>query len=237
MSNIPSIGTMITEMGLAGQRMVEIGAAEAAAGNLSIYVRELHPAGLDTFPKRDVIELPLASPALANGWLLVTASGRRLRDIADTPATTLCLLHIEPQGTQAVLHTAANLHPTSELNSHLAIHNDQVGRRSLPYHAVVHAQPLHLTYLSHITPPGDTRGFNRRLLRWQPETIMQFPAGIAVLPFEVPGTLKQAMQTAAALQKHDAVLWQQHGMVARADTGVRAAADLIDYAETAAHYE
>ena len=237
MSDTPEIGTMLHEMGQVGQRMVEIDAAEGAAGNLSLYARDLQSAMPEGFREQAVIELPVATPALAGGWVLVTGSGKRLRDIADSPETTLCLLHIDGRGAQAVLHAGGDVRPTSELNSHLAIHNDQVGRRSLAYHAVVHAQPLYLTYLSHIMPAGDTLGFNRRLLRWQPETIMQFSAGIGLLPFEIPGTLAQATSTAVALQAYRAVVWQRHGMIARADTGVRAAGDLIDYAETAAHYE
>ncbi|MBA3947919.1 MAG: class II aldolase/adducin family protein [Herpetosiphonaceae bacterium] len=236
MSNIPNIGTLMREMGMVGQRMVEIDAAEGAAGNLSIYMRELRSDKTEGFREQAVIELPVATPALADGWMLITGAGRRLRDIADSPETTLCLLHIDDRGKQAVLLGGSSVRPTSELNSHLGIHNDQVGRRNLSYHGVVHAQPPHLTYLSHITPPGDTVGFNRRLLRWQPETIMQFPTGIALLPFEVPGTLEQAEVTTTALRSYRAAVWQRHGMVARADKGVRAAGDLIDYAETAARY-
>ncbi len=236
MSDIPNAGTIMREMGRVGKRMVEIGAAEGAAGNLSIYTREIGASEIEGFREQEVSELPVATPALANGWVIVTGSGRRLGDIADSPETTLCLLHIDERGERASLLAAGRVRPTSELNSHLAIHNDHVGRRSLSYHAVVHAQPLHLTYLSHIMAPGASVDFNRRLLRWQPETIMQFPEGIGLLPFEIPGTLEQATVTAKALQAHRAVVWQRHGMVARADAGVRAAGDLVDYAETAARY-
>jgi rhamnulose-1-phosphate aldolase len=39
---------------------------------------------------------------------------------------------------------------TSEFNSHLAVHDDQVARSGSNCQALIHAQPPHLVYLSHI---------------------------------------------------------------------------------------
>ncbi|WP_026369545.1 class II aldolase/adducin family protein [Kallotenue papyrolyticum] len=221
-------------LGSAGQRLAAMDAAEAAAGNLSIFVPALEPPA--EWAERQLFDLPVAAPALSGGWLVVSASGRRLRDIAAAPEHTLCLLQVLPDGRRARLLAATPLRPTSEFNSHLAIHNDQVGRHGLTTHAVAHAQPLHLTWLSHVPRYRDAATLNRRLLRWQPETIIEFPEGIATLPFEVPGSDAQMRATVAALQQHRAVVWQQHGLVTRAPT-IDKAVDLIEYAETAARYE
>ncbi len=169
--------------------------------------------------------------------MIVTAAGRRLRDIGSAPQQTVCLLHIAADGKQAELYTAPGTRPTSELNTHLAVHDDHVGRRAVDYHAVVHAQPIHLTYLSHIERYQETMAFNRRLLRWQPETIVEFPEGIGVLPFEVPGSLDQTGVTMPALQRYRGIIWASHGIVTRADVGVTKAGDLVEYAEAAARYE
>ena len=77
---------------------------------------------------------------------------------------------------------------TSELNSHLAIHEDQMQTSGTNFHACVHAQPLHLTYLSHIVTYQDEAFLNHHLLRWQPEAIVNLPEGIGVVPFYVPGS-------------------------------------------------
>ena len=47
---------------------------------------------------------------------------------------------------------------------------------------------------------------------------------------------EQAQVTAAALQTYRAVVWQKHGIVARA-TQIGKATDLVEYAEAAAHFE
>jgi rhamnulose-1-phosphate aldolase len=231
-----SAPSLVHAIGAVGTRMTEIDAAEGAAGNISVFVRGLDQLD-DYAAERGRIELPIAAPALAGGWLVVTGAGRRLRDVGASPATTLCWLQIHDDGRHATLHAGAELRPTSELNSHLAVHNDQVARRELLYHAVVHAQPPYLTYLSHIPRYGETEALNRRLLRWQAETIIEFPEGIAALPFEVPASPEQASVTMRGMRQHRAVLWLRHGIVTRADASVIKAGDLVEYAEAAARYE
>lgn len=236
---LPSLDDVIRSIGEAGRRMAEIGASEGAAGNISVYIAWL-PEIQSLFPLVEETELPTAAPALAGGTLLVTGSGARLRDVYDHPLDNLGVLRIVAGGERATLHTAPSrlfTRPTSELNSHLAVHNDQIAATGVTYSALVHAQPLHLTYLSHIPRYRDPVELNRRLFRWQPETIMTFPQGIAVLPFIVPGSEALMTATVAALRTHRLVVWSKHGVMARSDTSVMHAADLIDYLETGARYE
>lgn len=126
---------------------------------------------------------------------------------------------------------------TSEFNSHLAVHNDQVGRTRTNYHAIIHAQPIHITYLSHIQGYQDTGAMNGKLMRWQPETIVNLPEGIGVLPFILPGSPALMAASLEALRTHRVILWSKHGVMARSDVSVTKAADRVEYAETAAHYE
>jgi len=75
------------------------------------------------------------------------------------------------------------------------------------------------------------------LLRWQPETILNLPEGIAFVPFQVPGSAELMATTVAAMRNHQFVLWAKHGVMARSDVSVKRAVDLIEYAEAAAEYE
>lgn len=228
-----ALGTSVAQLGDVGQRMTALNAAEGAAGNVSVWMRAL--AGVPAvFAKQKLLDLPEPVPALVGGWLVVSGSGRRLRDIAHDPRGTLCVLHIE-SATTAMLRAAPGLRPTSELNSHLLIHNTHLAEHDVDQYTVLHAQPPYLTYLSHALPP-EPAFFSRRLLRWQPETIMVFPHGIGVLPFETPGSHAQAVATADMMRTYSAVVWARHGMVVR-DADIRHTADLIEYAEAAAHYE
>jgi rhamnulose-1-phosphate aldolase len=126
---------------------------------------------------------------------------------------------------------------TSEFNSHLAVHYDQILASHTNFHALIHAQPPHVTYLSHIPRYQDEEYLNTHLLRWQPETIINLPEGIGFVPFCIPSSPELMEGTLDMLRKHRIVIWAKHGVMARSDVSVKRAADRVEYAETAAKYE
>jgi rhamnulose-1-phosphate aldolase len=126
---------------------------------------------------------------------------------------------------------------TSEFNTHLAVHHDQMRSRPLQVHAVLHAQPKYTTFLSHIPFYQEQKHLNTHLLRWQPEMIINLPGGIGVLPFLLPGSRQLMNETMLSMREHQVVVWSQHGVIARADNSLDHALDLVEYIETAAHYE
>jgi rhamnulose-1-phosphate aldolase len=233
------LNSLLCQLGQAGKRLSEIGAAEGAAGNLSVCFREHLKIGA-CFPSMQIVELPVPAPDLADATLIVSGSGRRLRDIVEAPTANLACIVVEPGGRTGRMFTAPDsqlTRVTSEFNSHLAVHHDQMRARDLPFHAVLHGQPVYLTYLSHLSEYQNEEHLNRHLLRWQPETILNFPDGIGILPFMPPGSAQLTIETMLALRDHPIVVWSQHGVMSRADDSILHALDLIEYAETAAHYE
>ena len=126
---------------------------------------------------------------------------------------------------------------TSEFNSHLAVHYDQMVSTGTNFHAVIHAQPVQLTYLSHIPRYQDEGYLNTHLLRWQPETIINLPEGIGFIPFHCPSSPELMAANVECLRQHRIVIWAKHGVMARSDVSVKHAADRVGYAETAARYE
>jgi rhamnulose-1-phosphate aldolase len=192
------------------------------------------------FPDREDVPLPISVPGLAGATFLVSGSGRRLRELLDDPEGNLGCLVIEPGGQTGRLHTSPRRRfsrLTSEFNSHLAIHSDRLMSSETAFHTVVHAQPPYLTFLSHMTPYQNEGYLNRRLFRWQPETIIQMPEGLGVVSFLVPGSEALVAATREAMRCHQLAVWIRHGAVARADGSVKHAADLVEYAEAAARYE
>jgi rhamnulose-1-phosphate aldolase len=235
----PKLQDLLTLVGEAGRRLSDIEASEGAAGNISVYAGwEIGPGKI--FPLSEKLDLPVALPELAGMTFIVTGSGRRLREIIQDPAANLGLVVVGHGGKTAKLFTSPRrlfAQLTSEFNSHLAAHRDQVRTTGTNFHAVIHAQPPHITYLSNIPRYQDEDFLNRHLLRWQPELIINLPEGIGFVPFYVPGSAKLMKATVTALRTHRVVLWAKHGVVARSDTSVKRASDRIEYAETAARYE
>ena len=235
----PEIDDLLEMMGEAGQRLSDIEASEGAAGNISVCLRwPIEPR--TRFPRMEDFDLPQAVPELAGATFLVSGSGRRLREIIDEPVANVACLVVNPGGKTAKLYTSYHHYferVTSEFNSHLAVHYDQILSTGTNFHAVIHAQPVHLTYLSHIPRYQDEMYLNTHLLRWQPETIINLPEGIGFIPFRLPGSPELMAGNVEALRKHRIVIWAKHGVMSRSDLTVKRAADRIEYGETAARYE
>src|SRR5512136_255771 len=137
----PELDELLTLIGEAGRRLSEIEASEGAAGNISIYIG--WPIDVRRrFPLVETIDLPEAVPELAGGTFLVTGSGRRLREVIDDPAANLGCVIVEEGGQTGRLYTSPRrlfTRMTSEFNSHLAVHYDQVRSSGTNFHTVVHA--------------------------------------------------------------------------------------------------
>ena len=238
-SHAPRLDKILYQLGQAGNKLSEMDAAEGAAGNISVCLRL--PQNVSAFfPQVETIELPHHVPELAGMMLVVSGSGRRLRDIADAPLANLACVLVEPGGRSGKSFTSPQRQfqrVTSEFNSHLGVHAERMRDGNVSLHAVLHAQPIYLTALSHRAEYQDEKTLNRRLLRWQPETIANIPEGIGVIPFLMPGSAQLVVETKLALRTRQIVVWARHGVMARADESILHALDLIEYAETAAHYE
>lgn len=243
----PELDDLLKMMGEAGRHLAEIEASEGAAGNISVCMRSRKDSGTmwhveprTRFPLVEEIELPQPVPELAGATFLVSGSGRRLREIIDEPTANIACIVVNEGGKTGKLHTSYHRrfdNVTSEFNSHLAVHYDQVCRTGTNFHAVIHAQPVHLTYLSHIPRYQDAQYLNTHILRWQPETIINLPEGVGFIPFKLPGSPELMSGNVEALRKHRIVIWAKHGVMARSDISVKRAADRVEYAETAAKYE
>lgn len=235
----PELDDLLTMMGEAGKHLAEIEASEGAAGNISVCMHwQIEPRS--RFPVMEEIELPQPVPELAGATFLVTGSGRRLREIIDDPTANIACIVVNEAGKTGKLYTSYHRRferVTSEFNSHLAVHYDQILSTGSNFHAVIHAQPVHLTYLSHIPRYQDEQYLNTHLLRWQPETIINLPEGIGFIPFRIPGSPELMAGNVSALQTHRVVVWAKHGVMARSDISIKRAADRIEYAETSAKYE
>lgn len=227
---------IVQDIGEAGVQLTSLESTEGSAGNISVFTRSLRNLS-EEFSERGVIQLPAEMPELANTWVVVTGTGRRLRDVIKQPEQNLVVLHIQPGGAHANWYSATDLKPSSEWNSHLAIHADHSQRRKIDYQAIVHAQPHYLTFLSHHPGYSSTQLLNSRLLRWEPETLVTFPEGIGLIPYQLPGSARLMEETVKHLKDYRLVVWQKHGVVSRSEKSASNAADLVEYAEMAARYE
>lgn len=164
--------------------------------------------------------VPLASsvPAMGDAFVLLTASGCYLKNVADQPAENCAIVQIDPAGAawRAVWGLKAGGRPTSEMDAHIACHGARRGADDAS-RALYHAHPASVAALTALVEP-DSRVVTNLLWRCLTESVVAFPGGVACLPWMVPGSAALAEATADALATFDACLWQVHGVFAAGDS-------------------
>jgi rhamnulose-1-phosphate aldolase len=201
------------------------GWAEASAGNLSLRLPREKAA--EAASGADV-ESPADLSDLIGDRFLVTASGSRMRDLADSPLGCLCLVEVRDRRRLRILDGAATL--TSEWPTHAGLHVLFKERRSRE-RAVLHCHPLNLIALSHVF--DSEREMNDRLFRMHHETRLFVPEMLGLIPYAVTGSGELAKASREALKKHRLALWEKHGVIAGGES-LDQALDRVEMVEKAA---
>ena len=103
--------------------------------------------------------------------------------------------------------------PTSELPSHLAVHDDFV-QRGLDYTASLNTHPIELVAMSHTDRFLQKDVLTNLLWSMIPETKAFCPKGLGIVPYQLPGSVGLARATIAQLEDYDVVMWEKHGVFA-----------------------
>ncbi len=209
--------------------MWQRGWAERNAGNISVRLEEADLQEPVTSPEQQEILLQKSFPGLAGQLFLVTGTNTRMRDVAASAVENVLLIKIGSTGTGYQILSPTykpTLRPTSELSTHLCIHDMMVRKR--PSHRVVmHTHVTELIALTQIKELCDVRKLNKILLGMHPETMIFIPAGVGFVPYLIPGTTTIGEQTVKVLENHDATLWEKHGIFATGRTPLETF-DMID---------
>lgn len=211
------------------------GWAEASAGNISVNVTEHYPDIRIDFLTFPIIPLEVKYPALAHHYLFISAKGSRMRDIAKDPAKGICLIKVSKKGdSYQVLYEDPEkpISPSSELLSHMAIHNYLV-TQGQGEKAIVHTHADELIALTLDKNLQNETSLNEILLNMHTETPFFIPDGIGYVGMEVPGSHELAIATLKSLENHKIVLWEKHGCLA-VGKDVHEAFDRIDIMAKAA---
>lgn len=227
LENRPALAAEIEKVAEVAGYLWQKGWAERNGGNITVNIteyvddnmRQLPPIG-DSYP----IGTPL--PNLKGCYFYCKGTNMRMRDLARRPMDNGSIIRILDDCASYVIIGDKEVKPTSELPSHLSVHNYLIGKSS-PYKASVHTHPIELVAMSH----------NRRFLEkdvatkllWSmiPETKAFCPRGLGIVPYTLPGSVELADATIAELADYDVVMWEKHGVFA-VDSDVMQAFDQID---------
>lgn len=196
------------------------GWAERNAGNISVRVDDDNLKQLAFASDYQLFPLQKPFPALRRQFFLVTGTNTRMRDVAAAPLENILLIMVNDVGTgYHIISPSADtpLRPTSELPSHLCIH-DMLLRTRPGNKVVMHTHVTELIALTHIKDLCDSLKLNRILLGMHPEARVFVPAGAGFVPYLLPGTATIGEATVKALEDHSVAIWEKHGVFATGST-------------------
>ena len=192
----------------------EKGWAERNGGNIVVNITD----SLDEVTKRlppllEPVKIGITLPNLKGCFFFCKGTNRRMRDLAGDPMSNGSIIRICSDCSSYEIIAEKPVMPTSELPSHLSLHNYLIGKGS-GYKASLHTHPIELVAMSHSEKFLDSGFLSNLLASMIPETLAFAPLGIGVVPYCLPGSIALAEATLRQIERHDVVLWEKHGTVA-----------------------
>ncbi len=191
------------------------GWAERNGGNITVNITDfIDDGGRNMSAISEVKQIGLTLPFLKGCYFYCKGTGKRMRDLARWPMENGSVIRILDDCASYVIIADNAVNPTSELPSHLSVHNRMIEKGSA-YKATVHTHPIELIAMSHNKKFMGKDVLTNILWSMIPETKAFCPLGLGIVPYELPGSVKLADATLAELEDYDVVMWEKHGVFAK----------------------
>ena len=209
------------------------GWAERNGGNITVNVTEFVDDELRALPAlSEPLQIGTTLPHLRGCYFYCKGTGKRMRDLARWPMQNGSIIRILDDCASYVIIADEPVRPTSELPSHLSIHDYLISTGST-YKASLHTHPIELVAMSHSKAFLGKDVLTRLLWSMIPETLAFAPLGLGIVPYTLPGSVELANATLEQIKDYDVVLWEKHGTLA-VGTDIMDAFDQTDVLNKAA---
>lgn len=191
------------------------GWAERNGGNITVNITQWADDAMQRQPPiSDIKPIGTTLPSLRGCYFFCKGTGKRMRDLARWPMENGSIIRILDDCASYVIIADHPVQPTSELPSHLAVHNRLIEQQS-PYKATIHTHPIEIVAMSHNREFLGKDVLTRLLWSMIPETKAFCPLGLGIVPYALPGSNALAEATLNELESYDVVLWEKHGVFAK----------------------
>ena len=237
LNNNPELKHQIDQVAEVAGYLWQKGWAERNGGNIVINVTDQLNPQLVRLPQCDSPTPPIAIgmtlPYLKGCYFFCKGTNRRMRDLARWPMDNGSVIRILDDCAHYEIIADKPVMPTSELPSHLSVHNYLIGKGS-PYKASLHTHPIELVAMTHHRPFLEKDVLTQILWSMIPETRAFCPKGLGIVPYLLPSSVALGEATLNTLNEgYDVVMWEKHGVFA-VDTDIMAAFDQVDVLNKAA---
>lgn len=227
LDNRPELTKKVWDVAEVAGYLWQKGWAERNGGNITINITEFVDNEIKNMPAiSDPISIGRELPHLKGCCFFCKGTNKRMRDLARWPMENGSVIRITDDCAHYVIIADNPVKPTSELASHLSIHNYLIGKGST-YKAAFHSHPIDLIAMTH--NPAFLEKDKLTYLLWSmiPETRAFCPRGLGIIPYKMPSSFELADATIKELDDYDVVMWEKHGVVAVGED-IMEAFDMVD---------
>ena len=232
--NRPGLKRCIEQVAEVAGYLWQKGWAERNGGNIVVNITEWIDEEIKTLPALcEAKAIGTTLPNLKGCYFFCKGTNRRMRDLAHWPMDNGSIIRILDDCAHYEIIADKPVMPTSELPSHLSVHNYLIAKGS-PYKASLHTHPIELVAMTHHRPFLEKDVLTKILWSMIPETRAFCPKGLGIVPYLLPSSVALGEATLKTLNEdYDVVMWEKHGVFA-VDTDIMATFDQVDVLNKAA---
>ncbi|HPE95702.1 MAG TPA: rhamnulose-1-phosphate aldolase [Bacillota bacterium] len=211
--------------------MYRLGWDERNGGNISMILDDNETKGFTG--SSSACPTGFDAKYLAGKYILVTGTGKYLKNVYNDPNNNLGVIKISDDGAyySVVWGFEDGSKPTSELPTHLMNHIERL-KKDPSHRVVLHCHPLNVLAMTFVVPLDDIT-FTRALWKMITECVIVFPDGVGVLKWMICGGKEIGLKTAEKMKECRCVVWAYHGIFG-SGTSLDEAFGLVETVEKAA---
>ena len=152
LENRPALSAAVWQVAETAGYLWEKGWAERNGGNITVNITEHVDDEMRAMPAiSEVKQIGTVLPQLKGCWFYCKGTQKRMRDLARDPMANGSIIRILDDCASYEIVADNPVMPTSELPSHLSVHNYLLEKGS-PYRASLHTHPIELVAMELMSP-------------------------------------------------------------------------------------
>ncbi|MBQ9417157.1 MAG: rhamnulose-1-phosphate aldolase [Bacteroidales bacterium] len=228
LDNRPALQHTVGQVAEVAGYLWQKGWAERNGGNITVNITDEVDDAIRALPPiSDPMPIGTTLPHLRGCYFFCKGTNKRMRDLARHPMENGSVIRILDDCASYVILADQPVKPTSELPSHLGVHDYLIAKGS-PYKASLHTHPIELVALTHSPRWMEKDVATRMLWSMIPETKAFCPRGLGMVPYMLPSSVELGEATIRTIDSgYDVVMWEKHGVFA-VDADIMSAFDQVD---------
>ena len=201
LENRPALAAEVDKVAEVAGYLWQKGWAERNGGNITVNITEHVDDVIRAMePVSGRFPIGTTLPRLKGCYFFCKGTNKRMRDLARRPMENGSVIRILDDCASYEIIADKAVKPTSELASHLAMHNQMIASGN-GYKAALHTHPIDLIAMTHNPAFLEKDVLTNLLWSMIPETRAFCPKGLGIVPYKMPSSVELAEATIAQLRE------------------------------------